>query len=374
MAPNISANYWKDQRQWRGYEVKSATISSDLNATKRRGPPLLQCLLLSKPCDPDRIVRLIQDSSELAQTSLKMILCGENCMVTPLHLAVFENCPVPVLKALFDAYPAAISTAEPRGGRYPIHLGLLKGGTSVGLEQIAFLMHEWPECTTRAVDSLGNVPLHTAVQYSTDAVIRHVLAVNSNAAEAKTARQRTALHLLSAARCQWDNVKVASTFPSDREVEDALLAAALTISTDTLQALVDANPAALQEKDIQGRVPLHLAAGVPFPRWDCLQLLCNAYSPALLVLDAKHKTPLQLHQRFGACGVSHCVDLSESSGRSSSSMDNDVVAAFLQDRTTGEKRKNHVLFKLLSKVQPKKNKHLATSSTNATVDLMNCYG
>lgn len=312
-----------------------------------------QLQLFFQTCQWDHLTELIEVHPEVARFPLKMICQGENCVVTALHLAVCTpQCPVSVLEALVTAYPAAISTAEPRGGRYPLHMALLKGAP---VTQIDYLLSAWPTATLQA-DSAGYLPLHVAVQYASDSVIQQVLKACPAAASERTARKRYALHLLIASRCHWD------------------LAPALVVTIDTVKAVINAHSMALKEPDLQGRLPLHLAAGNPYPRWDILRLLCDEYPEALLMPDDDNKIPLQLLKRFVACAHpapdagTFQTTVDQSGTAASLIQDNDVVTAFLQDRTAAEKRKHNVFHKLLSKVVHKK------KFTSSNVDLMNCYG
>lgn len=430
MAPNLNSNQdllhpaetTQQQPVWLHRAASNSSIQHETDAANTTLLLLRQLatLLETTPCPEREILQLLSDHPTLAAAAaatatdrpncssiqsadnsmfgIKMILCGENCFVTPLHLAVARHCPVSVLQALHDRNPLAVSAGEPRGGRYPIHLALSKSSnkssSSCAVTTVQWLLETWPAATAVAVDAMGHWPLHEAVQYAADPVIRLVLAADPSAArQLSVRRRRTPLHLLAAARCEWDNstnTNNSTTGIARGNVRDT--SADLVLSTSTLQALIDAYPEALQLADFQGRLPLHLAAGTPFPRWDCLQLLCNAHSAALLSLDEDHKTPLQLHQRFStgnsnnsgsaANNNNHFYRHSISTEIPDSSLrtfvaapDNDVILAFLQDRTTAEKRKQNVFYKLLSKVHTKtKGTPAPTPSAAAVVDLMNCYG
>jgi hypothetical protein len=274
------------------------------------------------------------------------------------------NCPIPVLEALVQAHPAALITADSRRGLYPIHLGLLKG--TAGIEQIDYLLSVCPELALRA-DLDGNLPLHLAVEYASDDIIRRILSSCPEAAGYKTNRQRYVLHLLATSRCQIEGSSD-NSFPEEFEV-----------SLDTIKATIEAYSDALQQPDLQGRLPLHLAACTPYPRWDVLKLLCDAYPAALLVQDENHKLPLHLLKRFSTSTPScYPVDSSLTSPPLIVCPDNDVILTFLHDRTVAEKRKNNVFHKLFGKVIPLKKK-MSTASTIAamptqTLEWTNCYG
>jgi len=310
----------------------------------------------------DDLMKLIEEHPQVARCRIKMICQGENCFVTPLHLFVScSKCPVTVLEALVTAYPAAVSTAEPRGGRYPLHMALLKDAAA---NQIEYLLATWKDATLHA-DSTGHVPLHLAVEYASDVVIQQVLSACPAAAAMKTSRDRYALHLLTASRCEWNT-----------DEEESLI-----VSRITVRDIIQAHPEAVKLPDLQGRLPLHLAAGHPSPRWDVLQLLCDEHPEGLLVQDEDHKIPLQLLKRFASC---HGTTTTPAEGQlpmdfsgtvaslQNHHYDNDVVSAFLRDRTATEKRKHNVFHKLFTRRTSHKKK--PAEAAVAAVDLMNCYG
>jgi hypothetical protein len=312
------------------------------------------------------VVSLIhQYPTEISGCTMKVVCQGENYMVTPLHFAVgsIVNCPVPVLEALVQANPAALISTDVRRGLNPIHLGLLKG--TVGIEQIDYLLSVCPEMALHA-DLDGNLPLHMAVEYASDAVIQRILLACPEAAGYKTKRQRRALHLLASSRCQIGGRNGHTGLDS-------------VISLNTIKSLIEAYPEALQHPDLQGRLPLHLTVCTPFPRWDVIKLFSDIYPAALLVQDENHKIPLQLFKRFSASPSSTHSTASSSSAPASAVPDNDVILAFVVDRTNAEKRKNNVFHKYLGKVIPQKKKSTAAhiragASLAPTMDWTNCYG
>jgi hypothetical protein len=328
--------------------------------------PLEQLSLLLTTRHWDEVVSLLhQYPNEIAGSTMKVVCQGENYMVTPLHFAVgsIVNCPVAVLEALVQANPAALISADERRGLNPIHLGLLKG--TVGIEQIDYLLSVCPEMALHA-DLDGNLPLHMAVEYASDAVVQRILSACPEAAGYKTKRQRHALHLLASSRCQIGGRNGHTGVDSE-------------ISLITIKSLVEAYPEALQHPDLQGRLPLHLTVCTPFPRWDVIKLFSDVYPAALLVQDENHKIPLQLFKRFSASPSStHSVD-SSLSATVSSVPDNDVILAFVVDRTNAEKRKNNVFHKYLGKVIPQKKKSTAAhiragAAPPPAMDWTNCYG
>lgn len=329
--------------------------------------PSEQLMLLLTARHWEEVVNLLrQYPAEIAGCTMKVVCQGENYKVTPLHFAVgsFANCPVSVLEALVQANPAALISSDSRRGLNPIHLGLLKG--TVGIEQIDYLLSVCPEMALHA-DMDGNLPLHMAVEYASDAVIKRILSACPEAAGYKTKRQRHALHLLASSRCQIGG----------RNVETGLDS---IVSLSTIQALVDACPEALQHSDLQGRLPLHLTVCTPFPRWDVIKLFSDTYPAALLVQDENHKIPLQLFKRFSAPASTSMHSLESAVSASTSSVpDNDVIMQFVVDRTNAEKRKNNVFHKYLGKVIPHKKKstaaHIRAGAASApSLDWTNCYG
>jgi hypothetical protein len=292
--------------------------------------------------------------NDIAQHIIPVVCQGETYSVTPMHYAVgtITNCPMVVLQALVDVYPAALLQVEAKRGLSPVHLGLIK--STIGMTQINYLLSVCPELALQA-DKDGNLPLHLAVEYASDEMIQRILTACPAAAGYQTKRQRYALHLFASSHCQID-----SHLSSDTS----------TRTIATLKALIDAYPYALQQQDLQGRLPLHLAACTPYPRWDVVQFLCDASPEALLIQDENNKVPLQLLKRFSSSSSLGTVDSQMSNS------DNDIILTFLHDRTMTEKRKKNTFHKMLRKVVPFKKRSIAASLSNpvATIDLMNCYG
>lgn len=293
--------------------------------------------------------------NDIAQHVVKVVCQGETYSVTPMHFAVgtISNCPITVLQVLLDTHPAALLQTEAKRGLSPVHLGLIKG--TIGLPQINYLLSVCPELTLQA-DKDGNLPLHLAVEYSSDEMIQHVLAACPAAAGYQTKRQRYALHLFASSHCQIDNPIVRLSTDNS------------TPTMVALKALIDAYPYALQQQDLQGRLPLHLAACTPYPRWDVVQFLCDAYPEALLIQDENHKIPLQLLKRFSSSSSLGTVD------SQMSNPDNDIIQTFLHDRTNAEKRKKNTFHKMLRKVVSFKKRSTSSPDPVSTLDWMNCYG
>jgi hypothetical protein len=310
-------------------------------------------LLLSEKWDTAiDLINLLHN--DIALHVLQVVCQGEIYAVSPMHFAVgtIANCPISVLQALIDAHPAALLQSEAKRGLSPIHLGLIKA--TIEMPQLNYLLSVCPELALQA-DKDGNLPLHLAVEYASDEIIQRILAACPAAAGYQTKRQRYALHLFASSHCQIDSHISLSTS---------------TFTTATLKVLIDAYPYALQQQDLQGRLPLHLAACTPYPRWDVVQFLCEAYPEALLIQDENHKIPLQLLKRFSSSSLLGSVD------SQMSNPDNDIIVTFLHDRTIAEKRKKNTFHKMLRKVALFKKRGHATSLSDpvGAIDLMNCYG
>lgn len=322
----------------------------------------------STPIDLEQLPDLLKSSTwdsaisliyhfreDIPNHKIKIVCQGETCFVTPMHYAVgcILQCPTAVLEALVDVHPSALLMSGSRRGLSPVHLGLIKG--TIGVTQAKYLLSVCPELALHT-DVDGNLPLHLAAEYASNDMIQCILEACPSAAGCQTKRQRYPLHLLTTARCQIvDN----SYDPFDLDATDTSIA--------TMKSIIDAYPYALQQPDLQGRLPLHSAACTPYPRWDVLQLLCDSYPAAILVQDEHHKIPLQLLKRFASSSSLSTSTLDSSS----TNQDNDVVLTFLHDRTNAEKRKNNSFHKLLSKVVPFRKKNTASSPS---VDWMYCYG
>lgn len=359
MAPNTHSSLGRYNEAIPTTQLFYNDNANDENSTLLDHSPhnLEQLPHLLTQCQWDAAILLIERyASDIKRCTIKVICQGETCVVSPLHFAVgtIMNCPIEVLESLVDAHPAALLTADPLRGLYPIHLGLMKG--TIGFDQIKYLLSSCPEMALR-VDKDGNLPLHIASEYATDNIIQELLLTCPEAAGYQTKRRRYAIHLLASSR---------SNRESTSDTCDS--------TVKTIQAMIAAHPQALMEPDLQGRLPLHLAACTPYPRWEILQLLCNEYPEAMLVQDENNKIPLQLLKRFLIHpGSNYTLDVSVNSN---TGVDNDVVLTFFHDRTMAEKRKNNVFHKILGKVAPHKKKLITPAIHNPpkAIDLMNCYG
>ena len=312
----------------------------------------------------DAAIAVIQQHhDDIASHVIQVVCQGETYTVSPMHFAVgtIVNCPIPVLEALVQAHPNALLQSDTKRGLSPVHLGLIKG--TMGMPQINYLLSVCPELTLHA-DIDGNLPLHLAVKYASDAIIQCVLQVCPAAAGYQTKRQRYALHLFATSHCQIGNHNGQHTSSSSSDT-----------SISTLKALTVAYPYALQQPDLQGRLPLHLATCTPYPRWDVVQFLCDAYPDALLMEDEHHKIPLQLLKRFSSSSSSFGAE--DSPQQQQQHPDSDIILTLLQDRTNAEKRKKNTLHKILRKVvsfKKRTTEPASSESDNIRIDLMNCYG
>ena len=342
-----SAPCWSEQEN-RDCILQSDIADSGLLAPSTTSTPRKE--LLEKQYKLQRLFEMedwvsllhhFEDAPELSRLPVHIQCQGERTPVLPIHAAVARRRPcLDLLEQLATIHPEGVRTVDSRGKRLPMHFSLLKGSTSLAIVRYLHRLHPSALPTE---DVEGNLPLHYAAQYGSEAVCQWILEQYPKACELANGKERFVLHLL-AARC-WD------------EHEQQI------ISLKLFQSILEAYPEAASIPDRYGRLPLHWACAQTNPRWDVLQLLIQANSAALLVKDKAKQTPLQLAKQLAPRNHHHQTD-------------NDVVEQFLHERTVREKRKqnNHVwqpldkFFTIRVKNRRRKN------ACNNKPSLLNCYG
>jgi ankyrin repeat protein len=61
-----------------------------------------------------------------------------------------------------------------------------------------------------------------------------------------------------------------------------------------MEALLAANPAAIRERDVEGRLPIHCAVAAGRPASEALSALLAAYPAGAQATDGAGRTPLEL--------------------------------------------------------------------------------
>jgi hypothetical protein len=214
---------------------------------------------------------------------------------------------------LVTTYPGSLMRKEEGGDRLPLHMAILKGAS---LAVIRYLLEALPQALEKA-DCEGNLPLHYAAMYSSEQIIRLVADRYPAACRHANVKERMPLHLLCARN--WDH--------QDYDL----------ISLNQIHCIFTSWPAAVQHADRNGCLPLHVACSQPQPRWDVLNLLIEAFAAGLLHKDDEERVPLQICRRIAS---SVLATSSPTTSTSPFCRDNDVVLAYLRDKTNQEKRKH----------------------------------
>lgn len=242
----------------------------------------------------DELQNLLREDP-LQSRKIVTIQCqGERTPCLPLHAAVARRNPcLETVKMLATAYPQAVSTQENRGGRLPLHMALLKGGSN-NTETVRHLCNLHPEALLHC-DKEGNTPFHYACMYSSEETCRLLLEECPKASHIANSKERLPLHLLSAR-------------------ED--------YSLDLFNHMIELLPTAVTKVDRNGRLPLHWACDTHKTRADILSVLVERHSAALLVRDVTGKTP-QATKRLHGPKTSR-----------------DATSQFLRQQTARERRKS----------------------------------
>jgi hypothetical protein len=216
---------------------------------------------------------------------------------------------------LVTTYPGALMRKDEGGDRLPLHMAILKGAS---LAVIRYLLEALPQALEKA-DCEGNLPLHYATMYSSEGVIRLIADRYPAACRHANLKERMPLHLLCARN--WDH--------QDYDL----------ISLDQIHCIFTSYPAAVQHADRNGCLPLHVACSQPQPRWDVLNLLIEEFSAGLLHKDDEERVPLQICRRIASSASATSSPTSTATLPTAFCRDNDVVLAYLRDKTNQVKRK-----------------------------------
>jgi ankyrin repeat protein len=328
------------------------------------------------------VLDMIEADPSLARRPVPVVCQGENSTGFLVHYLVSSRrrnpTPVSILDALVTAYPMALSHADPRGGRLPLHMAVFlpfcsASSFSSRVELVKYLTDAYPPAL-QVQDKEGNLPLHYATMLHGSDMIQVLLKAYPDACQVRNSRDRYPLHLLC-----------------DRYLDDD--AGAAFIHQDDVQACVKACPNALQGLDRFGRTPLHLACNAEYLwRWDILNVLIQGYPAALLMKDKIRRTPLELAKHHGQSNISkhkkhsnqkNCVDAAHKEQYN-------LVLSSLAECTTREKRKTSFGFAswmssppsspspttvLKTEQQKRKGRcQQQQKQEEQVVDLYNCYG
>ena len=283
----------------------------------------------------DTLEALCRDNQSLvASQSITMVCQGENTTCLPVHFCCGrKSTPLSTINALVTAHcqgRGCLMMPESNAGRLPIHMAVLKGAAS--LDVVEYLCRTEPQslCVT---DHEGNLPLHYAAMYASDAVIQ-VLVRSYPAAchEANTQSQRWPLHLLCAR--SWGGYSCCDDDDDDDPQQ-------MIVSMDTINMVIQEYPDALKQPDRRGRLPLHVHCASD-PRADVLQVLVERFPEALLMTDDSNAkwTPLSLARKFTTTLDSNNNNKSGKSSTTTNGSSN-VVLAYLIEMTNKERRKKY---------------------------------
>jgi hypothetical protein len=248
---------------------------------------------------------LVESDPEVCRQSVSMMFQGRRITCLPLH-AVFEcRCDdLSLIECLLKAYPEALLSKEEEGGRLPLHMAAIRGAPT---DIMRHLVHASPQSLQMA-DLQGNLPLHHAVTYSSEAVVELLANLSPDACQHANTKARLPLHLLCAR--QWD--------------QDSL-------SLSLIQTILHHNVRAAGRQERQGRLPLHLACEQGYPRRDIVELLVESFPAGLLYAETQcGRTPLATYKLMNSSGA----------------CDHEILLKVLGDKTNREKPKRGLIRKL----------------------------
>ena len=266
--------------------------------------------------DWTQLVALVERNPNACRQRVRQVFQGENTSCLPLHAVVGrQGAALCVIDCLVTAYPAALLRKDEGDYHLPLHMAILKGASVAVIRYLGQALSQSLEMPDRQ----GNLPLHYAAMYSSEEVIRLLMDLYPHGCQHPSAKKRLPLHLLCARI--WD--------------KDLL-------SLSLIRHVMIRHLAAVEHADHNGRLPLHLACSQPQPRWDVLKLLVKAYPDALVHKDDAKRTPFQMARHLSVAGF----------------RDNDVVLAYLREKTNEVKRSKSLFNKLFTiKVVSAKNQY-----------------
>eukprot|EP01047_Picozoa_sp_COSAG01_P013301 COSAG01_NODE_620_length_14784_cov_49.916718_6_plen_1557_part_00 len=199
----------------------------------------------------------------------------------PLHLALeFRKQEVQLI--VFDAYPQAAT--EKNGNRnLPLHLALMEGAAS---EVTMKIFHAFPQAAReKSVD--GNLPLHYALQHqAAPGVTMQLLEAYGDAAQQEDTDGRLPLQLALQHEASPEVTgRLFELHPQSARPEDW--------QNEALGRAFKSHLQAAQQKDVDGRLPLHYALQHQGAPGVTMQLL-EAYREAAQEEDTDGRLPLQL--------------------------------------------------------------------------------
>jgi hypothetical protein len=346
--------YSSDHRESSGAPV---AIDRQRPASRRQGgrggddedPKPFESMLLDGLFD--EALSLLAKRPGLARQEAGMICQGERSRAFPLHLALADPLPsMELVDALVTCHPAALTSQESAGSRTPLQIALWKCQGSAGV--LRYLVNARPQALEQS-DRQGNLPLHTAIFYSQpNDVLEFLLGRYPPACRHENDRGKLPIHL----------------YCSQGWIRDSSSRTATSLNI-MLRKLVEAYPESLRHPDKEGRLPLHVACSCPYPCWQLLCALMDAYPAALLSQTNSGKTPLQLLRQMTITKTAAAAATG-----SGSFQESHVVLAMVRDRTArerrrlGAKRGSGVVVKLFRKRAP------AAATASSSIDLYNCYG
>jgi hypothetical protein len=248
---------------------------------------------------------LVESDPEVCRQSVSMMFQGRRITCLPLH-AVFEGrCDnLSLIECLLEAYPEALLSKEEEGGRLPLHMAAIRGAPTAVMR---YLVQASPQSLQMA-DRQGNLPLHHAVTYSSEAVVELLANLSPDACQHANTKARLPLHLLCAR--QWD--------------QDSL-------SLSLIRTILHHNARAAGKQERQGRLPLHLACEQGYPRLDVVELLVESFPAGLWCAETQcGRTPLATYKLMNSSG----------------SCDHEILLKVLGDTTNREMPKKSLICKL----------------------------
>jgi hypothetical protein len=260
---------------------------------------------------------LVERDPNVCRQRVNMIFQNENITCLPLHAVLGRRgaAILSIVDCLVTTYPGALMRKDEGGDRLPLHMAILKGAS---IAVIRYILEALPQALEKP-DCEGNLPLHYAAMYSSEDVIRLTAGRYSAACRHANLKERMPLHLLCARN--WDH--------QDYDL----------ISLDQIHCIFTSFPAAVRHADRNGCLPLHVACSQPQPRWDVLNLLIEAFSVGLLHKDDEDRVPLQICRRIASSALATSSPTSTATLTTAFCRDNDVVLAYLRDKTNQVKRK-----------------------------------
>jgi ankyrin repeat protein len=205
---------------------------------------------------------------------------------TPLHYACSYKSATTVVEFLIHQHPQALQVTN-QFGRLPLHMACLFKAPP---QTVSLLLQQYPH-GAQVADKDGYTPLHLACENgASPEVVEFLLQAYPNALLAKTSYQSTPLHFACLHNASLAVIE--TLFQYDRSKTTNTSTTRTTPDTTTIN-----NMEMVEQMDLLGQTPLHMAALSSAPSPEVVALLVATYPEGTKVCTDRGETPYKMAKR-----------------------------------------------------------------------------